>query len=158
LNSKIEIVINGKPHPKQRPRFANGRAYSPKSNTINTKDIQQQFIVQKKSNDILTGALYARVCYYLPKPKGKLRVNSNPFPYATSKPDLDNLLKQTLDALNGLAYEDDSQIVSVATSKLWAEPNRERTEVTIGEIGVSNWDDIIDGNKRMFQQVISEGL
>jgi len=158
LSDRIEIVIHGKPHPKQRPRFANGRAYSPKSNTVNTQDIQQQFMVQKISNNMLTGALYARVAYYLPKPKSKARVNSNPFPYATSKPDLDNLLKQTLDALNGLAYEDDSQIVSVATSKLWAEPNEERTVVTIGQIGVSNWDDIIAGNKRMFQQIINEGL
>ncbi len=41
----------------------------------------------------------------------------------TGKPDLDNLLK-ILDALNGLAFEDDAQIVVVThLAKAYAEPD-----------------------------------
>lgn len=39
----------------------------------------------------------------------------------TTKPDCDNIVKVVLDALNGVAYYDDKQVVSVQCSKLYAE-------------------------------------
>lgn len=36
------------------------------------------------------------------------------------KPDLDNILKAVCDALNGIAYKDDAQIVDIATSKFYS--------------------------------------
>ena len=36
------------------------------------------------------------------------------------KPDIDNLVKAVLDALNGIAYEDDAQIVSITAVKQYA--------------------------------------
>ena len=153
---RFDIVIHGKPHPKQRPRFGGGRAYSPKSNTENAKDIQAQFMVQRTGNEPLTGALYARISYYMPKPKSKCRVNSNPFPYADTKPDLDNMLKQTLDSLNGLMFIDDSQIVSVVTNKMWASPDDERTVITIGRICEDNYDDMKQGAIYMIDDICAE--
>ena len=38
------------------------------------------------------------------------------------KPDVDNYAKSVLDACNGIAWEDDSQIVKLTVSKEWAEP------------------------------------
>ena len=38
----------------------------------------------------------------------------------TKKPDIDNILKAIFDALNGLAYEDDSQIVKIVSEKIYA--------------------------------------
>lgn len=35
----------------------------------------------------------------------------------TTKPDIDNVLKAVLDALNGVAYKDDSQVVEVRVVK-----------------------------------------
>src|SRR5262245_39573917 len=37
-----------------------------------------------------------------------------------AKPDADNLIKAVLDALNGLAYKDDSQVFALAVSKMYA--------------------------------------
>lgn len=41
------------------------------------------------------------------------------------KPDIDNYVKAVLDVLNGLMWEDDSQIISVYATKQWAEENEE---------------------------------
>jgi crossover junction endodeoxyribonuclease RusA len=38
------------------------------------------------------------------------------------KPDLDKLVRAVLDALTGIAYEDDSQVASIKASKLWSSP------------------------------------
>lgn len=38
----------------------------------------------------------------------------------TKKPDTDNLIKAVLDALNGVAYEDDAQIVMIAARKCYS--------------------------------------
>ena len=39
------------------------------------------------------------------------------------KPDADNVSKVVLDALNGVAYKDDSQVHALTVSKQWAEQN-----------------------------------
>jgi Holliday junction resolvase RusA-like endonuclease len=36
------------------------------------------------------------------------------------KPDIDNVLKIVLDALNGVAYKDDSRVVSVSGRKIYS--------------------------------------
>lgn len=48
----------------------------------------------------------------------------------TKRPDLDNLAKLVGDALNGLAYRDDSQIVGLTVEKHYT-TGHERTEVTL---------------------------
>lgn len=48
------------------------------------------------------------------------------------KPDLDNLLKAILDALNGLAWYDDAQIVSITMDKEYSE--EPHIELTIRKI------------------------
>ena len=39
----------------------------------------------------------------------------------TKKPDTDNIAKLVLDSLNGLAYDDDSQIVQLTVTKVYGE-------------------------------------
>lgn len=39
----------------------------------------------------------------------------------TKKPDVDNIAKLVMDALNGLAWHDDSQVVSLSAHKAYAE-------------------------------------
>ncbi len=150
-------MIPGKPHPKARPRFGNGRAYSPKANTDNAEIVRLAFMLQHSGEEPLTGALYAHITYFMPKPKSKVRVASNPFPFADTKPDLDNLLKQTLDSLNGLAYTDDAQIVSVVTNKIWAAEDDAKTVIQLGAIVEGNYDSMAQGAIGMIDTVIAEG-
>ena len=47
----------------------------------------------------------------------------------TRKPDTDNIAKICLDALNGVAYDDDSQVTVLLVLKKWSE--RERVEIVL---------------------------
>ena len=49
--------------------------------------------------------------------------------YPTKKPDTDNMLKAVSDALNGVAYTDDKQVVSVKVNKYWSEEPRAEVEL-----------------------------
>ena len=51
--------------------------------------------------------------------------------YPTKKPDIDNILKVVLDALNGLAYRDDSQVISCTVLKTYGE--EEGVYVSVGK-------------------------
>jgi Holliday junction resolvase RusA-like endonuclease len=46
--------------------------------------------------------------------------------------DLDNMVKLVMDALNGLAWNDDSQVLSIVATKRFEKPAR--TEVMVGAI------------------------
>ena len=50
----------------------------------------------------------------------------------TLKPDTDNIAKIICDGLNGIAYKDDKQIVSLTVLKVWTD-GIERVEVDISE-------------------------
>lgn len=50
----------------------------------------------------------------------------------TKKPDLDNVIKSILDALNKVAYHDDTQIVSLSMEKFYSDSPR--VEVSISNL------------------------
>ena len=55
--------------------------------------------------------------------------------YPTKKPDIDNVVKNVLDALNGMAWRDDAQVVSLTVSKVWSD--EPRTEVAVAPFAVA---------------------
>lgn len=77
----------------------------------------------------LSGALYVRVTFLLPRPKGHLRTgrragelrNSAP-EFPTTKPDATKLWRSTEDALKGIAWMDDSQVVAQHIRKEYGHP------------------------------------
>ena len=50
--------------------------------------------------------------------------------FPTRKPDIDNVLKAVADALNGVAYHDDSQVVMIEAQKLFSSEEGVRVTVT----------------------------
>jgi Holliday junction resolvase RusA-like endonuclease len=56
----------------------------------------------------------------------------------TGRPDWDNLAKSGLDALNGIVFADDSQVVEATVKKVYSEVPLLRIEVSI--LGL--WDDV----------------
>jgi Holliday junction resolvase RusA-like endonuclease len=117
------FTVPGQPLPKERPRFGRGRGYT----TQRTQDAEQRVA------DAFTAQTGIRHTIERPV-TGRLRVRVRFFRDDHRRVDVDNLVKVPLDALNKLAWADDSQIVSLVVSKHY-DPDRPRTEIELWTIG-----------------------
>lgn len=119
----ISFEIPGKPMGKQRPRLGQGFTYTPKE-TVNYETLVKQIYITNKL-PYMTGQIWADITikYDIPKSTSKkqreLMLKGDIKP--TKKPDIDNILKIIFDALNGVAYKDDTQIYRVTCTKMYAE-------------------------------------
>lgn len=130
------LVIEGQPRPKQRPRIVQGRAYTPKETRNYELMIAEAWQWQCKEFAPKGEAIEVILDFYLQIPKSwslKKRVAAEEGKIVpASRPDIDNLAKSILDGLNGIAYEDDSQIVSLILAKYYS--NRPRIEIHIRSV------------------------
>lgn len=130
----INLTIPGEPVAKGRPRVCKFGTFSP-TKTVNYETlIKELFIISKQEQ--LQGMLSATIVCYFGMPKSTTKKNlvlmrSNTI-RPTKKPDTDNLAKICLDALNGLAYKDDSQVVSLAISKWYSDNPRVEIQIMEG--------------------------
>ena len=117
------IYIPGDPVGKQRPRMVNGHMYTPQR----TKDYQSKvaWAWKQAGGSKLEGPVLMRIVWHYPIPKRTNKANRAAMLKAeimpTTRPDLDNVCKSIMDGLNGVAYDDDSQIVSLTAIKRYAE-------------------------------------
>jgi Holliday junction resolvase RusA-like endonuclease len=120
---------------KQRPRHGKGFTYTPKE-TVNYETLVKQLYVQQCCSKMLDGQLEVKVKAYFSIPKSaskKAFANMQEGKERPAKkPDWDNIGKIITDALNKLAYNDDSQIVTAMVEK-WYSTNP-RVEVEISEV------------------------
>lgn len=111
------LIIPEKVKAKERPRFAfhNGRVmtYTPKATHSFEKSLKQYFITQNCRK--LTGSLEVRIQVYFGVKNKKLWGELK-----DTRPDIDNYVKSCLDGLNGLAWDDDGQIVRVIAEKYYS--------------------------------------
>ena len=114
----ITFYFDIKPERKERPRFSRfGGVYTTKKN----KDFETTVAALGRSqmNKLgvtpITGLIHADVQFRFEKPKKTI--------CQTPRMDLDNLLKSLFDGLNGIAYEDDTQIAGITAVKEWTTRN-----------------------------------
>lgn len=74
------------------------------------------------------GPVSLRACFVFPRPKHHLRtgkregeVKENAPGWKTSAPDLDKLVRALGDALTGIVYRDDAQIVDLGVTKIYGQ-------------------------------------
>lgn len=65
---------------------------------------------------------------------GKSGLKPSAPPYPSKKPDVDKLLRATLDPLIGTVMDDDSRIVYVVANKVYASPGNEGASITIAAL------------------------
>ena len=126
---EIKFTVPGPPKGKQRPRICkvNGCsvAYTPKQTIEYERLVRASYTAVSKAKFERNLPLEISILALFPIPKyvsrktKELMLNGRLFP--TKKPDADNIIKVILDALNGLAYRDDSQICRVYFEKMYAE-------------------------------------
>ncbi len=132
----LEFTIPGEPVAKGRPRMTRqGRAYTPKK-TVNYETlIQECFAIAYPGHQPITGPLGLKIDAHFTVPASwslkKQRQAYDGQLRPTKKPDIDNVIK-CMDALNGIAWKDDSQIVTVIASKWYSD--RPRVEIEITEV------------------------
>ena len=115
------IKIPGRPKGKARPQFANGRAFTPKA----TRDYEREIgaLYQLQDGRMFTGEVKVEVeaIFKIPSSWSKKKkwetIDSGKRPEI--RPDIDNIVKVVLDGLNGIAYNDDSQVVEIQARKVY---------------------------------------
>lgn len=134
----IRFTVHGEPVAAARAKYTNQRgrvwAYDPQKSR-NYKQYVRVIAKLAGINEPKLGPIKLSVQFYrsIPqtwtKKKQKLAADGTLKP--TTKPDLDNLIKAVQDALNGIAYADDRQIIEMHISKHYStEP---RVEIAIEE-------------------------
>lgn len=134
----MEFIIEGKPQGKARPRFSrkSGTVYTPSKTKQYEKAIRTALLnrlYEELEDYDPAGYISIKVDAYFPVPKSwnkakKASALAGDI-YPTSKPDIDNIQKAVLDALNGVAYEDDKQVVRIVATKRYAEHGFLRIEI-----------------------------
>jgi len=77
-------------------------------------------------NSPINGPVYLRADFYFDKPKSTKKSVT----HKTTKPDIDKLVRSVSDALTGVVFGDDSQIVQMDITKRFGSPAR--VEIRVG--------------------------
>ena len=127
----LEIIIPGEPCAQGRPRFAvvRGRAvaFDPakSKNYKNFVKVLAMEAIEKQSwkYNELPLAFEIVVWQSIPKSKTKKFREAAAIgkEYPTVKPDVDNVAKTIMDALSGVVYKDDKQVVDLLIKKRYTE-------------------------------------
>jgi len=151
----IELTIPGEPQGKQRPKARRmGRftgIYTPEKTVNYETYIKELFVTKYPDFMPLVGPLMLQFTAYVSIPastsqkKRALMLEGIIIP--EKKPDIDNILKIIMDALESVAYKRDSQIAIAIESKLYSD--RPRLELKIQKEYLQEW---------LKEKVISSGL
>lgn len=100
-----------------RPRFGFGRAYKSSEDIAWEKTIREAFIASGGA-DMAGFADEVHIVIYVHRKLPKTAPRSLLRQPDTGRPDVDNLCKSVLDALNRVAFRDDSQVTSLHAEKM----------------------------------------
>lgn len=127
----LTFNIDGEPVPKGRPKFSTrggyAKAYTPKKTAEYEKKVADTFRecfpehkpIPKDVPLVVNVVVTKAIPKSFTKAQRKAVAEMKLFP--TKKPDADNYLKAILDALNGVAWEDDAQIIIANVGKFYGE-------------------------------------
>lgn len=131
---RVKFTVSGEPKGKGRPRFFKNKVYTPVETKQYENLIRYEY-EQQTGNKYLNGYLKLDIKAYYSIAKSdtkkvkeaKLKNEIRP----TKKPDIDNIVKM-IDALNNIAFKDDSQILEITAKKYFSD--NPRVEFILEEI------------------------
>lgn len=133
----MKMVFNIEPQQQERPR-ATGRGrfirvYDPPKTAKFKRELKQLAVDKMQGKDKFDSAISVTIRFFrkvqksISRKEHARRTQGHVRPIV--KPDLDNYIKSTLDALNGVIWTDDATIVELNTSKWYADDPRIEIEV-----------------------------
>ena len=137
----LTFIAQVEPYGKGRPRFSMGsgfpRAYTPEK----TRHFEMRFSDCAHGAMMRAGliptydAIRLRLIAYFPVPNSYSKKKRGEciagLIKPTVKPDIDNVIKAALDAMNGVVYADDKQVFEVIVSKRYTERDEGFFEVEV---------------------------
>jgi Holliday junction resolvase RusA-like endonuclease len=111
-------TFNTPPVPASRPRVTRWGTYY--SKTYNNYKAEMAFSLEGRKDLILhKGLLEVEIIFHvtIPKSWSKKKVSEKNGQFCDNNADIDNYIKAIFDALNGILYEDDRQIVRIKNSE-----------------------------------------
>lgn len=126
----VRFFVPGVPIPKGSAKaFVVGKRAVVTHDNAKTKPWQRSIAAEARgvAPGLLDGAVRVELWFSMPRPKshGKPGRKSWAAEHVT-RPDLDKLVRTVLDALTGIVWADDSQVVEVAARKCYADDSGER--------------------------------
>lgn len=125
--SRLSFIVPGEPQGKGRPRFGNGRTFTPKQTQLAEAAVRDAWH-RRMASPLPDGPVGIEVDLVLRRPgshfksNGELSAVGRRRPCPTKKPDWDNAAKMLCDALEGHAYRADAAVVDARVVKRWNEP------------------------------------
>lgn len=126
----MEFIVEGKPQGKARPRIVKNKytgkihGITPES-TKNYEDLIRWSYKASGGQYMGEKRLSVKIKAFFPIPRSFSKKKRDEAIFdkirPTTKPDCDNIIKVVLDALNGVAYYDDKQVVCVSCNKYYDE-------------------------------------
>ena len=140
----LKFVVYGAPSPKGSTRAFVPKGWTRPIITSATKGLKAweskiAAAAGARANGVLlTDPVVVNIAFYLPRPKS-LKKGERPH---TKRPDCDKLIRGATDALIGIVYKDDAQIVSITATKAYVEtqdeaPRAEFIIATLYELATS---------------------
>lgn len=127
MENEFTFKVEGRVVGSARPRVTRNGTFIPKKTRDYRARIRGAFI--ESGGMRRSGPISVSVSVFRELPKSRPKsVTSEP---DTFKPDVDNIGKNVLDALNGIAWDDDSQVVELVVRKYPRRREPERLEVSI---------------------------
>ena len=130
--SRLWFTVPGEPRGWARARTQGARFFTD-SKTASEKQAVAAWAIEAGAR-ILEGPIEVRLTAYLRIPqsaskKRRADMLAN-IERPTKKPDGDNLAKLALDALNGVCWKDDVQVVDLIVRKFWSDEPRLVVEIS----------------------------
>lgn len=135
---RVSFTVPGEPKGKQRPQFSRMgkfvRAYTPQQ-TVSYENLVKMAYCTDGEPIKLQGAISACIDAFFSIPKSASKKKHEQMVQQQIRPittriDSDNICKIVLDALNGIAYDDDRQVVDIEVHKYYSENPRTRVVLT----------------------------
>ena len=134
----VKIDIPGKAVGKGRPKFSRQgnfvKTFTP-AKTVEYENLVRLAWMQSGAEK-LDGPIAATIIAYfkIPSSVSKKKRAEMEGSHYLHKPDGDNICKSILDSLNGIAYDDDSQVAKITIEKLYAHDDVEKVTLILKEI------------------------
>lgn len=121
---EIHITVDGEAVPQGRPRFvrATGCSFDPPKSRAYKAKVKAKARLNAPSAPLERAVELSLMIYRVPPKSASKRRRAAMLAgeiRPTTKPDVSNVLKGIEDALNGIVYKDDSQIVQYGTVGKW---------------------------------------